>query len=149
MHQAESSSSSFCLWTGLSLPAALHPASRRRSCLPLRTDQCFCPMRTFTPLLVRTFRRTSITPSAYHADGLTPGPFSSKESTITLSDFAKPLATVRISEEGSSFAKASTGHVVEQLRLQINVHLPWSSTLTSLHNGSRCAQSSSCSIFFF
>jgi hypothetical protein len=62
MHQAESSSSSFCLWTGLSLPAALHPASRRRSCLPLRTVQCFCPMRTFTPLLVRTFRRTSIVP---------------------------------------------------------------------------------------
>ncbi len=59
MHQAESSSSLFCLWTGLSLPAALHPVSRRRSCLPLRTDQCFCPMRTFTPLLVRTFRRTS------------------------------------------------------------------------------------------
>jgi hypothetical protein len=59
MHQAESSSSSFCLWTGLSLPAALHPVSRRRSCLPLPTDQCFCPMRTFTPLLVRTFRRTS------------------------------------------------------------------------------------------
>ena len=70
-------------------------------------------------------------------------------SFVFLSDFAKPLATVRISEEGSSFAKASTGHVVEQLRLQINVHLPWSSTLTSLHNGSRCAQSSSCSIFFF
>jgi hypothetical protein len=63
MHQAESSSSSFCLWTGLSLPAALHPVSRRRSCLPLRTDQCFCPMRTFTSLLVRTFRRTSQGPS--------------------------------------------------------------------------------------
>ena len=59
MHQAESSSSWFCLWTGLSLPAALHPVSRRRSCLPLRTDQCFCPMRTFTSLLVRTLRRTS------------------------------------------------------------------------------------------
>jgi hypothetical protein len=38
MHQAESSSSSFCLWTGLSLPVALHPASRRRSCLQLRTE---------------------------------------------------------------------------------------------------------------
>jgi len=59
MHQAESSSSLFCLWTGRSLPAAPHPVSRRRSCLPLRTDQCFCPMGTFTPLLVRTFRRTS------------------------------------------------------------------------------------------
>src|ERR1700745_2974102 len=63
MHQAESSSSSFCLWTGLSLPAALHPVSRRRSCLPLRTDQCFCPMRTFTSLLLRTFRRTPFVPS--------------------------------------------------------------------------------------
>src|SRR5260221_10424926 len=58
MHQAESSSSLFSLWTGLSLPAALHPVSRRRSCLQLRTDQCFCPMRTFTSLLVRTLRRT-------------------------------------------------------------------------------------------
>src|SRR6266446_10613093 len=63
MHQAESSSSSFCLWTGLSLPAALHPVSRRRSCLRLRTDQCFCPIGTFTLLLVRTFRRTSAVPS--------------------------------------------------------------------------------------
>jgi hypothetical protein len=59
MHQAESSSTLFCLWTGRSLPAALHPASRRRSCLPLPTDQCFCPMRTFTSLLARTLRRTS------------------------------------------------------------------------------------------
>src|SRR5260221_948759 len=58
MHQAESSSSLFSLWTGLSLPAAVHPFSRRRSCLQLRTDQCFCPMRTFTSLLVRTLRRT-------------------------------------------------------------------------------------------
>ena len=58
MHQAESSSSLFCLWTGRSLPAALHPASRRRSCLPLRTDQYFCPIGTFTLLLVRTLRRT-------------------------------------------------------------------------------------------
>jgi len=41
MHQAESSSSLSCLWTGLSLPAALHPVSRRPSCLQLRTDQCF------------------------------------------------------------------------------------------------------------
>ena len=49
-----------CLWTGLSLPAALHPVSRRRSCLRLRTDQCFCPIGTFTLLLVRTFRRTSV-----------------------------------------------------------------------------------------
>jgi hypothetical protein len=37
MHVAESSSSLFCLWTGLSLPAALHPVSRRRSCLKLVT----------------------------------------------------------------------------------------------------------------
>src|SRR3984893_5988853 len=58
MHLAESSSSLFSLWTGLSLPVALHPVSRRRSCLQLRTDQCFCPMRTFTSLLVRTLRRT-------------------------------------------------------------------------------------------
>jgi hypothetical protein len=36
------------------------PVSRRRSCLRLRTDQCFCPIGTFTLLLVRTFRRTSI-----------------------------------------------------------------------------------------
>jgi hypothetical protein len=64
VHQAESSSSLFPLWTGLSLPAALHLVSRRRSCLPLRTDQCFCPMRTFTSLLVCTFRRTPLTPSA-------------------------------------------------------------------------------------
>jgi hypothetical protein len=63
MHQAESSSSLLCLWTGRSLPAAPHPVARRRSCLPLRTDQCFCPMGTFTPLLVRTFRRTSQGPS--------------------------------------------------------------------------------------
>jgi hypothetical protein len=58
MHQAESSSSLFCLWTGRSLPAALHSVSRRRSCLPLRTDQCFCPIGTFTLLLVRT--RTAV-----------------------------------------------------------------------------------------
>src|SRR5262249_30101231 len=58
MHQAESSSSLSCLWTGHSLPAALHPVSRRRSCLRLRTHQCFCPIGTFTLLLVRTFRRT-------------------------------------------------------------------------------------------
>jgi len=64
MHLAESSSSLFSLWTGLSLPVALHPVSRRRSCLQLRTDQCFCPMRTFTSLLVRTLRRTPLTPSA-------------------------------------------------------------------------------------
>jgi hypothetical protein len=63
MHQAESSSSLFCLWTGRSLPAALHPASRRRSCLPLRTDQCFCPIGTFALLLVRTLRRTPLAPS--------------------------------------------------------------------------------------
>src|SRR6516162_8681210 len=37
MHLAVSSSSFSCLWTGCSLPAALHPASRRRSCLQLRT----------------------------------------------------------------------------------------------------------------
>src|SRR6516225_8361321 len=59
MHQAESSSSLFCLWTGHSLPAALHHVSRRRSCFQLRTDQCFCPIGTFTQLLVRTSRRTS------------------------------------------------------------------------------------------
>ncbi len=58
MHLAESSSSLFCLWTGLSLPVALHPASQRRSYLPLRTGQCSRPERTFTLLLVRTLRRT-------------------------------------------------------------------------------------------
>src|SRR5215468_3355233 len=68
MHQAESSSSLSCLWTGHSLPAALHPVSRRRSCLRLRTHQCFCPIGTFTLLLVRTFRRTIRAPSV-HAEG--------------------------------------------------------------------------------
>src|SRR5258708_24225664 len=58
MHQAESSLTLFCLWTGLSLPVALHPASRRRSYLPLRTGQCSRPIGTFTLLLVRTLRRT-------------------------------------------------------------------------------------------
>jgi hypothetical protein len=58
MHLAESSSTLFCLWTALSLPVALHPASQRRSYLQLRTGQCSRPERTFTLLLVRTFRRT-------------------------------------------------------------------------------------------
>jgi hypothetical protein len=53
----------FCLWTGLLLPVALHPASRRRSCLRLRTGQCSRPIGTFTLLLVRTFRRTPQAPS--------------------------------------------------------------------------------------
>src|SRR6185295_19401852 len=52
------SSTLFCLWTGLSLPVALHLASQRRSYLQLRTGQCSRPERTFTLLLVRTFRRT-------------------------------------------------------------------------------------------
>src|SRR6202051_2806894 len=60
---AESSSTLLCLWTGLSLPVALHPASRRRSYLQLRTGQCSRPERTFTLLLVRTFMRTSGAPS--------------------------------------------------------------------------------------
>ena len=60
---AESSSTLFCLRTGRSLPAALHPSSRPRSCLQLRTDQCFCPIGTSTLLLVRTFRRTYLGPS--------------------------------------------------------------------------------------
>jgi hypothetical protein len=59
MHLAESSSTLFCLWTGLSLPVALHPTSLRRSYLQLRTGQCSRPEGTFTLLLVRTFRRTS------------------------------------------------------------------------------------------
>src|ERR1700730_2635892 len=58
MHLAESSSTLFCLWTGLSLPVALHLASQRRSYLQLRTGQCSHPVGTFTLLLVRTFRRT-------------------------------------------------------------------------------------------
>src|SRR5258705_8867544 len=58
MHLAESSSTLFCLWTGLSLPVALPPASQRRSYLQLRTGQCSRPEGTFTLLLVRTFRRT-------------------------------------------------------------------------------------------
>src|SRR5271168_4544665 len=40
---AESSSTLLCLWTGLSLPVALHPASQRRSYLQLRTGQCSRP----------------------------------------------------------------------------------------------------------
>jgi hypothetical protein len=59
---AESSSTLFCLRTGRSLPAALHPSSRPRSCLQLRTDQCFCPIGTFTLLLMRTLRRTFLAP---------------------------------------------------------------------------------------
>jgi len=62
MHQAESSSSLSCLWTGLSLPVALHPASRRRSYLPLRTGQCSRPIGTFTLLLVRTSQAHSSSP---------------------------------------------------------------------------------------
>ena len=58
MHLAESSSTLFCLWTGLSLPVAPHLASQRRSYLQLRTGQCSRPEGTFTLLLVRTFRRT-------------------------------------------------------------------------------------------
>src|ERR1700716_3109395 len=58
MHKAESSSSWVSFWTGFLLSAAPPPASRRRSCLPLRTAQCCCPMGTSTPLLVRTLRRT-------------------------------------------------------------------------------------------
>jgi hypothetical protein len=50
------------LRTGRSLPAALHPCSRSRSCLQLRTDQCLCPIGTSTQLLVRTFRRTPQAP---------------------------------------------------------------------------------------
>ena len=52
------SSTLLCLWTGLSLPVALHPASQRRSYLQLRTGQCSRPEGTFTLLLVRTLRRT-------------------------------------------------------------------------------------------
>src|SRR5882762_8048429 len=63
MHLAESSSTLLCLWTGLSLPVALHLASQRRSYLQLRTGQCSRPERTFTLLLVRTFRRTLHGPS--------------------------------------------------------------------------------------
>jgi hypothetical protein len=73
MHLAESSSTLFCLWTGLSLPVALHPASQRRSYLQLRTGQCSRPEGTFTLLLVRTFRRTFPGPSGHgnHAQHLT------------------------------------------------------------------------------
>jgi hypothetical protein len=55
MHQAESSSSLFCLWTGHSLRAALHPVSRRRNCLPLRTDQ-FPSDRDFHPIVGAYFQ---------------------------------------------------------------------------------------------
>src|SRR5260370_26572038 len=58
MSQAELSLTLFCLWTGLSFPVPLHPASRRRSYLPLRTGQCSRPIGTFTLLFVRTLRRT-------------------------------------------------------------------------------------------
>src|SRR6266403_2709056 len=37
MHQAVSCLAWFCLWTGCSPPVALHPISRRRSYLRLRT----------------------------------------------------------------------------------------------------------------
>jgi hypothetical protein len=45
---AESSSTWFCLWTGCSPPAALHPVSRRRSCLQLRRSS-FPSGRDFHP----------------------------------------------------------------------------------------------------
>ena len=63
MHLAESSSTLLCLWTGLSLPVALHPVSQRRSYLQLRTGQCSRPEGISTLLLVRTLRRTSVAPS--------------------------------------------------------------------------------------
>jgi hypothetical protein len=72
MHQAESSSTLSCLWTGLSLPVALHPASRRRSYLPLRTGQCSRPIGTFTLLLVRTLRRTPMAPSGQKPSQILP-----------------------------------------------------------------------------
>ena len=77
MHLAESSSTLFCLWTGLSLPVALHPASQRRSYLQLRTGQCSRPERTFTLLLVRTLRRTS------------PGPLGQRHDSTHIQAFGK------------------------------------------------------------
>ena len=65
MHQAESSSSLSCLLTGHSLPAAPPPRLSTTQ-LPSATDRpVLLSDRTFTLLLVRTFRRTSFTPSAY------------------------------------------------------------------------------------
>ncbi|MEA3205233.1 MAG: hypothetical protein QOG92_871, partial [Verrucomicrobiota bacterium] len=60
---AESSSTLFCLQTGLSLQVALHPVSQRRSYRQLRTGQCSRPEGTSTLLLVRTLRRTPVAPS--------------------------------------------------------------------------------------
>jgi hypothetical protein len=60
---AESSSTLFCLQTGLSLPVALHPVSQRRSYLQLRTGQCSRPEGISTLLLVRTLRRTPVAPA--------------------------------------------------------------------------------------
>jgi hypothetical protein len=59
MHQAESSSTWFCLRTGSSLPVAPHPVSRRRSYLPLSDSQCSVRRGLPSLLSVHALRRTS------------------------------------------------------------------------------------------
>src|ERR1700722_14301610 len=90
MHLAESSSTLSCLWTGLSLPVALHPASRRRSYLPLRTAQCSRPIGTFTLLLVRTLRRTSLGPSGHMTGSL--NSYHLKKTNCRMRNFATTLS---------------------------------------------------------
>ena len=58
MHQAVSCSTWFCLWTGSSPPVALHPALSGDAVTFDYGQPVLCPMGTFTPLLVRTLRRT-------------------------------------------------------------------------------------------
>src|SRR5260221_3820222 len=58
MHQAVSCSSWFCLWTGSSPPVALHPALSGDAVTFDYGQPVLCPVRTFTPLLVSTLRRT-------------------------------------------------------------------------------------------
>ncbi|HXM28937.1 MAG TPA: hypothetical protein VN957_23150, partial [Chthoniobacterales bacterium] len=59
MHQAESSSSLSCLSTGLRFRLLSTPSLDDAVAFSYGQTSAFCPMRTFTPLLVRTFRRTS------------------------------------------------------------------------------------------
>src|SRR6266478_9086259 len=64
MHQAVSCSTWFCLWTGSSPPVALHPALSGDAVTFDYGQPVLCPMGTFTPLLVRTLRRTRASRSA-------------------------------------------------------------------------------------
>src|SRR6201982_3842931 len=57
LHQAVSCSTWSCLWTGSSSPIALHPVSRQRSFLRLRTASALSD-GDFHPRLACTLRRT-------------------------------------------------------------------------------------------